>query len=110
MILTSMSASLVRILKIRGRLAAPSGFTSAGNGLVLEKSAIVFIPAGLTHCPYCVENVRKPILHFSGAPSGKYELLDPSMARTWVVEDSESLVSTMVRLCLCPARKHRTPS
>ena len=64
--------------------------------LELKKSAIIFIPAGVAHCPYYVEDVKRPILHFSGAPSGRYDLLSPSDA-TFSPEDSDKLVSYMVR-------------
>lgn len=71
-------------------------FKLAGKWLTLTKSAIIYIPAGVAHCPYYVENVRRPILHFSGAPSGKYELLSPESATAWP-EEPEKLVSFDVR-------------
>jgi quercetin dioxygenase-like cupin family protein len=71
-------------------------FQIGGKWLELKKSAIIFIPAGVTHCPYYIEDVKAPILHFSGAPSGKYNLLDPSKA-THLPEDCDKLVSYMVR-------------
>lgn len=71
-------------------------FYIGGNWLVLKKSAIVFIPAGVTHCPYYIEDVTKPIFHFSGGPGGKYNLLEPSKATLWP-ENCEELVSYMKR-------------
>jgi mannose-6-phosphate isomerase-like protein (cupin superfamily) len=71
-------------------------FKMGEEWLELKKSAIIFIPAGVSHCPYYVENVKRPILHFSGAPSGKYECLPPSEA-TSVPKDVDKLVSYMVR-------------
>jgi hypothetical protein len=36
------------------------------------KSCLVFIPKGLSHCPFWVRNIKRPILHFSTAPMGSY--------------------------------------
>jgi hypothetical protein len=71
-------------------------FSIAGKWLTLTKSAIVFVPAGVAHCPYYVEDVRRPILHFSGAPSGKYEIQPPERATLWP-EEPGKLVSYDVR-------------
>lgn len=41
--------------------------------VTMTKSTILFIPAGTKHCPYTVEQVDKPIIHFSGTgESGLY--------------------------------------
>jgi len=71
-------------------------FQIGGKWLELKKSAIIYIPAGVPHCPYYVDDITKPILHFSGSPSGKCDLLDPSEA-TFLPEDYEKLVSYKVR-------------
>ena len=39
---------------------------------VLKTSFLVFVPAGLKHCPLVVKNITKPILHISVATHGKY--------------------------------------
>ena len=41
--------------------------------VTLEKSTIVFIPAGIKHCPYRIERVDKPILHWTGGNTSVYE-------------------------------------
>lgn len=40
--------------------------------VTIEKSTILFIPAGVKHCPYVIERVDKPILHWSGGNTHSY--------------------------------------
>lgn len=39
---------------------------------VITKSAMIFIPAGMSHCPLILKRVDRPIFHFSIVPSGLY--------------------------------------
>lgn len=39
---------------------------------VITKSSIVFIPAGLQHCPLRFLRVDRPIFHFTGGPGKMY--------------------------------------
>ena len=39
---------------------------------VITKSAMIFIPAGMKHCPLILKRVDRPIFHFSIVPSGLY--------------------------------------
>ena len=39
---------------------------------VITKSAMIFIPAGMNHCPLILKRVDRPIFHFSIVPSGLY--------------------------------------
>ena len=39
---------------------------------VITKSAMIFIPAGMNHCPLILKRVDRPIFHFSIVPSGRY--------------------------------------
>jgi hypothetical protein len=39
---------------------------------LIQKSCLVFIPAGLVHCPLKVLKVDRPILHFSTSPANTY--------------------------------------
>ena len=48
-------------------------FWMDGEWLTIEKSAIIYVPAGVPHCPYIMQDVTKPIIHFSGTPDGHYE-------------------------------------
>ena len=41
---------------------------------VLTKSAMIFIPANMTHCPIIIKRVDKPIFHFSVVDDGTYSL------------------------------------
>ena len=43
--------------------------------VTITKSTILFIPAGVKHCPYVIERVDKPIIHWSGGNSGTYQQL-----------------------------------
>jgi len=38
----------------------------------VTKSCLIFVPKGLSHCPFWVRNIKRPILHFSTAPMGSY--------------------------------------
>ncbi len=39
---------------------------------VITNSAMIFIPAGMNHCPLILKRVDRPIFHFSIVPSGLY--------------------------------------
>ncbi len=39
---------------------------------VITKSSLVFVPAGVKHCPLVIKRVDKPIFHFSTVTSGTY--------------------------------------
>jgi len=36
------------------------------------KSVLFFVPAGMPHAPMIFEEIRKPIIHFSGGPNVSY--------------------------------------
>jgi len=40
---------------------------------IITKSALVFVPAGVKHCPLNILRVDRPILHFTTVTTGKYE-------------------------------------
>ena len=61
-----------------------------GEWITIEKSAIIYVPAGMAHCPFIVQEAKLPIIHFSGCPSGHYEQIPTSEStfkRTGSVED-----------------------
>ncbi|OGO41630.1 MAG: hypothetical protein A2137_00180 [Chloroflexi bacterium RBG_16_58_8] len=39
---------------------------------VITKSAMIFIPAGMKHCPLIIRRVDRPIFHYSVVTGGKY--------------------------------------
>ncbi|MFA5309343.1 MAG: hypothetical protein WC370_07680 [Dehalococcoidales bacterium] len=39
---------------------------------VLTKSAMIFAPAGMNHCPLIIRRVDRPIFHFSVVTGGQY--------------------------------------
>ena len=40
--------------------------------VTMTESTVLFIPAGVKHCPYIIEQVDKPILHWSACSAGAY--------------------------------------
>ena len=55
-----------------GDLGGTVNFYLDGEWLKLTRSTVVYIPAGLEHCPFYLEDMTKPILHFSGGPGSRY--------------------------------------
>ncbi len=43
---------------------------------LITKSCMIFVPAGLRHCPIALTRVDRPIFHFSVVTSGQYVVLD----------------------------------
>ena len=39
---------------------------------IITKSAMIFVPAGMKHCPLIIRRVDSPIFHFSTVTGGKY--------------------------------------
>jgi len=39
---------------------------------IITKSCMLFIPAGMTHCPLIARRVDRPIFHFTVVPAGRY--------------------------------------
>jgi|SRR4030042_776373 len=39
---------------------------------VVTKSALLFVPAGMKHCPLILKRVDRPIFHFTTVPGGRY--------------------------------------
>lgn len=39
---------------------------------IIKKSAMVFVPAGMKHCPLVLTRVDRPIFHFTTVPKGQY--------------------------------------
>jgi hypothetical protein len=39
---------------------------------VIDKSCLIFIPAGLKHCPLKINRVERPIFHFTAGTRGEY--------------------------------------
>ncbi len=43
-----------------------------GQSYVFTKSFLVFVPAGVAHCPFYIHRREAPMLHFSGGCGGNY--------------------------------------
>jgi len=41
---------------------------------IINRTAMIFIPAGLKHCPLLVKRLEKPIFHFSVVTSGQWDM------------------------------------
>lgn len=39
---------------------------------IITKSSMVFVPAGMVHCPLVLRRVDRPIFHFTVVPAGRY--------------------------------------
>jgi hypothetical protein len=44
---------------------------------IITRSTIIFVPAGLVHCPLVLNRVDKPIFHFTTVNIGQYNVLKP---------------------------------
>ncbi len=45
---------------------------------VITSSALIFVPAGMKHCPLVLTRVDRPIFHFTTVTGRKYEKLEGS--------------------------------
>lgn len=39
---------------------------------IITRSALLFVPAGMKHCPLVLKRVGRPIFHFTTVPGGRY--------------------------------------
>jgi hypothetical protein len=53
-------------------LGAEVEFWIEGEKQSITRSAMLFIPAGMVHCPMVLKRVDRPIFHFTVVPSGLY--------------------------------------
>jgi hypothetical protein len=56
-------------------LGAEIEFWLEDEKFILTKTCMIFVPAGMKHCPLILKRVDRPIFHFSTVTSGKYEIL-----------------------------------
>ena len=43
-----------------------------GEKQLITKSCMIFVPAGMVHCPLILRRVDRPIFHFTVVPAGRY--------------------------------------
>ena len=55
-----------------GNLNGTVEFVLDGETLKITRSTMIYIPAGVPHCPFSITELEKPILHFSGGPGKRY--------------------------------------
>ena len=48
-------------------------FLIEGEPVVLTRSCLLYIPAGIRHCPFVIRNMTRPILHTSGYAGSEYQ-------------------------------------
>ena len=53
-------------------LGAVIKFMVDGEWLTIDKSSVLFIPAGVEHCPYIIESIERPVIHWSSGATGVY--------------------------------------
>ena len=41
---------------------------------VIDRTTMIFVPAGMVHCPLVINRVDKPIFHFTTVSGGQYTL------------------------------------
>ena len=51
--------------------------------LYIDKSSLIWIPAGLHHSIFAIEEIDRPILHFSGGPNAVYEKTGNTLGDRW---------------------------
>jgi hypothetical protein len=39
---------------------------------IIDRTAMIFVPAGMKHCPLVIRRVDRPIFHFSTVTGGRY--------------------------------------
>jgi hypothetical protein len=42
---------------------------------IITRSCLIFVPAGMKHCPLIMRRIDRPIFHFSTVTSGQYEVI-----------------------------------
>jgi hypothetical protein len=45
---------------------------------VIDRSAMIFVPAGMVHCPLVINRVDRPIFHFTRVTGQRYDKLEES--------------------------------
>ena len=40
--------------------------------IILTRTCMIFVPAGMKHCPLILRRIDRPIFHFTIVPSGQY--------------------------------------
>lgn len=56
-------------------LGAEIEFWLEDEKFILTKTCMIFVPAGMKHCPLILKHVDRPVFHFTTVTAGKYEIL-----------------------------------
>lgn len=54
------------------QLGAEITFSIGDEIITINRSCLIYIPRGLSHCPFFVPKLERPIIHFSGGNGGDY--------------------------------------
>lgn len=49
---------------------------------VIDRTAMIFVPAGMRHCPLVLTRVDRPIFHFTTVTGGRYDKVEKGAAPT----------------------------
>jgi len=62
---------------------------------IITKSTLIFVPAGMTHCPLNLNRVDRPIFHFSVVTAGEYIIKEPRENKTPKPNYSQHVVTEL---------------
>ncbi len=57
--------------------------TIEDEDIYIDKSSLIYVPAGLHHSILAIEEIDRPILHFSGGPNAVYEKTGNTLGEKW---------------------------
>jgi hypothetical protein len=57
-------------------MGAEVEFWMGGEKFIITKSVMIFVPAGVKHCPLILKRVDRPIFHFTVVTSSTYTMLN----------------------------------
>ncbi len=66
-----------------------------GEKHAFNRSAMIFIPAGMKHCPLVITKVDRPIFHFSTVTSGRYTTTSAEYEKTPGTKNSKYIVTEL---------------
>jgi hypothetical protein len=58
------------------RLGAEIEFWMEDEKFIIDKSCMIFVPAGVNHCPLIIKRISRPIFHFTVVTSPTYSVVE----------------------------------
>jgi hypothetical protein len=56
-------------------LGAEIEFWIEDEKFMLTRTCMIFVPAGMKHCPLIIKRVDRPVFHFTTVPTGTYKVI-----------------------------------